>query len=71
MSDFLTPADLESILNDSRWSWPAEDLNPGTRCATRPQSVAAAACHEINFRGGRRWMTDERPGRPPWWRFWE
>lgn len=69
MSDFLTPADLESILNDSRWSWPAEGRNPRTGCP--PQTQAAAVCHEINFKGGRRWMTDERPARSSWWRFWE
>jgi len=71
MSDYLTPADIESILNDSRWAWAADDQVAQARSVALPRTPAHTACHEINFKGGRNWMTDERPGATAWWRFWK
>jgi len=71
MSDFLTPADIESILQDPRWREPAATQKATARCEALPQPLPGVVFHEINFRGGRRWMTDERPSGTPWWRFWE
>lgn len=71
MSDYLTHADIESILEDPRWRGLAANHGATARCEALPQPLPGVVCHEINFTGGRGWMKDERPAGTPWWRFWE
>lgn len=71
MSDYLTPADIESILSDTRWSWDDGQCGANAKRPAQSATQPGSVCHVINFKGGPNWMREESARSEAWWRFWE